>query len=99
MNIPKKRRKNPERSTPKRSVDPSPGEELLSPSVAREEENLSQQVEHVLVEFFATIEHEFHTPLAIIKGYASMLLRQGQQTLSQEQRESIQMIQGRMKLM
>lgn len=93
MNGPKKRRKKRENAIPKQFVKTSPEEELRFPTFGQAEETPSQPAEHALIEFFATIEHEFRTPLAIIRGYASTLLRRGQQTLSQDQREALQTIQ------
>lgn len=44
-------------------------------------------------ELLATLGHEFRTPLAAIKGYSSMLLRQEEQLSPEERREFVQVIQ------
>lgn len=44
-------------------------------------------------ELLATLGHEFRTPLAAIKGYSSMLLRQEEQLSPEERREFVQAIQ------
>lgn len=51
-----------------------------------------QLSEPPLVELLATLSHEFRTPLSVIKGYTSMLLRQKQRLTSEEQDEFFQMI-------
>jgi signal transduction histidine kinase len=43
--------------------------------------------EHLIVELLNTIGHEFRTPLAVIKGYSSMLLRHEEQLSPEERRE------------
>lgn len=50
--------------------------------------------EQLLVELLATIGHEFRTPLTVINGFTSMLLRQEQPLPTEEQREFLQMIQA-----
>ncbi len=52
-----------------------------------------QPAEQRLVELLATIGHEFRTPLTVINGYTSTLLRRGQQLSSQEHDEYLQAIQ------
>jgi signal transduction histidine kinase len=66
---------------------------LPSTDPARPQETIFQETEPPLVELLASLSHEFRTPLAIIKGYTSMLLHQAQQLSPQEQRDSLQMIQ------
>jgi len=51
-----------------------------------------QETEQLLVELLATIGHEFRTPLMVINGYTSTLLRQAQQLAPEEQREFLQVI-------
>jgi signal transduction histidine kinase len=53
----------------------------------------SQPTEQLLVELLATISHEFRTPLTVIDGYTSTLLRRDRQLSPEEQREFLQMIQ------
>src|SRR5215472_16496077 len=50
-------------------------------------------VERRLVELLATIGHEFRTPLTVINGYITTLLRRRQQLSSQEHEEFLQIIQ------
>src|SRR5258708_12634689 len=51
-----------------------------------------QQTERLLVELLATIGHEFRTPLTVINGYTSTLLRRDGQLSPEEQREFLHMI-------
>ena len=69
-----------------------PGEGL--PSLASEPAKAStfQEPEHLLVELLATIGHEFRTPLAVIDGYTSTLMRQSLLLSLEEQREFLEMI-------
>lgn len=62
-------------------------------TVRQEEKQLVQQTAQVLTEFMTSLEHEFRTPLAILKMSTSMLLRQGHPALSPEQFETVTMIQ------
>jgi signal transduction histidine kinase len=91
MNVPKKRQRK--RKRPTQAVDLPSKAQRHSSSFVREEEHRFRQAEHTFLEFIATLEHEFRTPLAIIKGSTSMLFHEGQSLLSQDQREAIQMIQ------
>lgn len=70
-----------------------PGEELPSGASASAPAPTSQPTERLLVELLATIGHEFRTPLTVIDGYTSTLLRRGRQLSPEEQREFLQMIQ------
>lgn len=54
---------------------------------------LHPQIERRLVELFATLGHEFRTPLTVIDGYTSTLLRRGQQLTQTERDEFLGMIQ------
>jgi len=66
---------------------------LPAVATARASSSTSQDMGHPLVELLATISHEFRTPLTVINGYTSTLLRQGQQLSPEEQREFLHMIQ------
>lgn len=46
-----------------------------------------QDAGYLIAELLTTLEHEFRTPLAVIQGYASMLLRYEQQLSPEERRE------------
>jgi signal transduction histidine kinase len=74
------------------SVSMLPGARLPSLEPVRAQETTSQETEQPLVELLASISHEFRSPLAVIKGYTSMLLHQAQQLSPEEQHESLQMI-------
>lgn len=84
MKTPNKRKHNPHAKAS------SPEEQPRSPMP--EGERSVQPAPH-FIEFIANLEHTFRTPLTIIKGATSMLLRQGHTTLSSDQREALQMIQ------
>lgn len=51
------------------------------------------QVERRLVELFATLAHEFRTPLMVIDGFSSTLLRRGGELQQEERDEFVRMIQ------
>lgn len=51
-----------------------------------------QDTSHRIVELLATLHHEFRTPLAVIQGYTSLLLKQGQQLAPEECHEFLQMM-------
>jgi signal transduction histidine kinase len=51
------------------------------------------EVERRLVELFATLAHEFRTPLTVIDGYTSTLLRRGWELPQQERDEFLHLIQ------
>lgn len=70
-----------------------PGEEFPSLIPARPPVGPLSQARPSLVELLSTVSHEFRTPLAVIEGFTSMLLRHGQQISSEEQQESLQAIQ------
>lgn len=76
------------------SVNRLPGEDLIPLGTTHTPHDMSQRTEQLLVELLATIGHEFRTPLTVINGYTSMLLRQEQQLPAEEQREILQMIQA-----
>jgi signal transduction histidine kinase len=46
-----------------------------------------QHAEHLITELLNTISHEFRTPLAVINGYSSMLLRHEERLSPEERRE------------
>jgi signal transduction histidine kinase len=69
------------------------GTDLPSLGVAGSPTTAFQETERHLIELLATIGHEFRTPLAVINGYASTLLRQQHQLSTQEQHEYLHMIQ------
>jgi signal transduction histidine kinase len=52
-----------------------------------------QKTEQFIAELLAAISHEFRTPLAAIKGYSSMLLRQDDQLSAEERQEGLRVIQ------
>jgi signal transduction histidine kinase len=51
------------------------------------------QVEQRLVELFATLAHEFRTPLTVIDGFSSTLLRRGRELPHEERDEFVRLIQ------
>lgn len=77
----------------KGSVHKLSGEDLPSLETMYMPHGASQLTEHLLVELLATIGHEFRTPLSVIQGSTSMLLRQRQQLPAEEQLEFLHMIQ------
>lgn len=70
-----------------------PAEGYLSLAAQRSLQLAPQSAERRLVELLATIGHEFRTPLTVINGYTSTLLRRSQQLSSQEHEEFLQNIQ------
>lgn len=95
MTTPEEQVKNGESSTAGESMESVhmlPGEEL--PSLASEPAKAStfQETEHQLVELLATIGHEFRTPLTVINGYTSTLMRQALLLSLEEQHEFLEMI-------
>ena len=62
------------------------------PSLATAPQATFRETAQRLVELLATIGHEFRTPLTVINGYTSTLLRQAQQLSSEEQSEFLQVI-------
>ncbi len=52
-----------------------------------------QEAEQLVSELLGTLGHELRTPLAAIKGYSSMLLRQDAQLTPEERQEYLQVIQ------
>jgi signal transduction histidine kinase len=50
------------------------------------------QVEQRLVELFATLAHEFRTPLTVIDGFSSTLLRRGRELPHEERDEFVRLI-------
>ena len=74
-------------------VNMLPGEGLPSRETVQAPKAAFQQTERLLVELLATIGHEFRTPLTVINGYTSTLLRRDRQLSPEEQREFLQMIQ------
>jgi signal transduction histidine kinase len=96
MKTPDEQRKNLEgmrSGEEKGSVHKLPGEDLPSLETMYMPHGASQLSEHLLVELLATIGHEFRTPLSVIQGTTSMLLRQRQQLPAEEQLEFLHMIQ------
>ena len=75
------------------SANMLPGEELPSGASAPAPKATFQETERLLVELLATVGHEFRTPLTVINGYTSTLLRQEQQLSPAEQHEFLQVIQ------
>jgi len=73
--------------------DTLPAEGLLSLATQRPLPLSPLSVERRLVELLATIGHEFRTPLTVINGYTTTLLRRRQQLSSQEHEEFLQIIQ------
>lgn len=51
------------------------------------------QVERRLVELFATLAHEFRTPLTVIDGFSWTLLRHGRELPEEERDEFVRLIQ------
>ncbi len=96
MSTPDEHRRNLENSgngEMRKPVSMLPGEGLPSLETARAPKATFQQTERLLVELLASIGHEFRTPLTVINGYTSTLLRRDGQLSPEEQREFLQMIQ------
>ncbi len=74
------------------SVNMLPGEGLPSLATAPAPKATFQETEQLLVQLLATIGHEFRTPLTVINGYTSTLMRQALQLSLEEQREFLQEI-------
>jgi signal transduction histidine kinase len=53
-----------------------------------------QETQQMIIELFTTLNHEFRSPLAVIKGSTSTLLLQEQLVSLEERREFLQMIQA-----
>jgi signal transduction histidine kinase len=84
------------------SEDVSPHEVPQSFETRPVSEATLQDAGQLIVELFSTIGHEFRTPLAVIKGYNSMLLLHGQRLSSEERREfhaAIQQASDRLELL
>jgi signal transduction histidine kinase len=95
MTTPEEQKRNGESSTTGESMESAhklPGEGLPTLGTAPAPEATFQETEHLLVELLATIGHEFRTPLAVINGYTSTLMRQTLLLSLEEQREFLQMI-------
>ena len=91
MSTPDKHRRNLESSGPGEMGEAL--NRLPSGASASAPAPTSQPTARLLVELLATIGHEFRTPLTVIDGYTSTLLRREQQLSPGEQREFLQMIQ------
>jgi signal transduction histidine kinase len=70
-----------------------PGAGLPTEALAHAPSSSFQDTTHLIVEMLATLSHEFRTPLTVITGSASTLLRRTPQLSSAEQQEFLQMIQ------
>ena len=64
----------------------------VSHSPGRTEPMTSQPATSSFLELLAALSHEFHTPLTVIRGYTSTLLRQKKHLTPEEQEEFLQMI-------
>jgi signal transduction histidine kinase len=96
MSTPEKHGRNLENSgngEMRKPVNLLPGEGLPSLETVQAPKDTSQQIERLLVELLATVGHEFRTPLTVINGYTSTLLRRDRQLSLEEQREFLLMIQ------
>lgn len=95
MSTPEEQERNGESGTDGESMESVPmllGEELPSLGITPSPETTFQEPEHLLIELLATIGHEFRTPLAVINGYTSTLMRQALLLSLEEQREFLEMI-------
>jgi len=95
MSTPDEQERNVESSAPGEiieSVNMLPGEGPPSLATAPAPKAMFQETEQLLVELLATIGHEFRTPLTVINGYTSTLMRQALQLSLEEQREFLQVI-------
>lgn len=97
MNLPRRQRKKRYAPGVKKEQIPLSVSQLESeqPPQTREETAVIsvRETEQIIAELMGTIGHEFRTPLAAIKGYSSMLLRQEDQLSDEERREFLQFIQ------
>ena len=95
MSTPDEQERNVESSAPGEiieSVNMLPGEGPPSLATAPAPKAMFQETEQLLVELLATIGHEFRTPLTVINGYTSTLMRQALQLSLEEHREFLQVI-------
>jgi signal transduction histidine kinase len=53
-----------------------------------------QDPAHRMIELLATLHHEFRTPLAVIRGYTSLLLTRDQQIAAEERQDFLRMMQA-----
>lgn len=97
MSLPRRRQK-------KQRGAPDLTQEIRPPGVSSSEHGQTSQIteptiistretEQIIAELLATIGHEFRTPLAAIKGYSSLLLRQEDRLSAEERREFLLFIQ------
>lgn len=94
MEAPQEQSKSRESKEPGETKD-VPQRKVLQPLETRPATGAAfQDAEHLIVEFLNTIGHEFRSPLAVIKGYSSMLLRYEEQLSPEERRELHSAIQG-----
>src|SRR5260370_34559390 len=96
MSTPDEHRRNLENSGNGEMRKPGnmlPVEGLPCLETARAPKATFHQTERLLVELLASIGHQFRTPLTVINGYTSTLLRRDRQRSPEEQREILQMIQ------
>src|SRR5947209_5911348 len=87
MEAPQEQSKSRESNEPGEAKDVSQ-REVLPPLETRPATGAAfQHAEHLITELLNTIGHEFRTPLAVIKGYSSMLLLHEERLSPEERRE------------
>jgi PAS domain S-box-containing protein len=73
----------------------SPEGKLVSDVVVAYDMTRQHEVERMKDDFVSTVSHELRTPLTPIKGYASLLLRRGDDLGPQRRREALESIMER----